>query len=177
MREVRRYYSENVKRQVVAKLCSPGGPSAAALSREVGISQPTLSKWVREFGSVGGMKEKPTCSPDEWTLGEKHQAVFCYYELSGEERGSYLRREGLKSCDIERFEREVSEALSVLPAPSLRGRGRPAKDPEVKRLEEQLKQAERELRRKDKALAETAARVVLLKKSHILFGLDDEESE
>lgn len=178
MRAGRQRYSESLKRQLVARLCSPGGPSAAALSREVGIGQPTLSRWVKEFGNVGGMKnDRLPHSPDDWTLADKQQAVCSFYKQPASERGTYLRSQGLKSGDIERFEREVQEALSTLSSAGGRGRGRPAKAPEVKRLEGELKATKRELHRKDKALAETAARVVLLKKSQLLFGLGDEENE
>ena len=41
-------YSKAFKDQMVQKLTRPGGPSATGLSREVGVHQATLSRWVRE---------------------------------------------------------------------------------------------------------------------------------
>ncbi len=49
-------YPEKFKAKMVQKLTAPGAPSATALSDEVGVPQPTLSKWVREAGRVGGMR-------------------------------------------------------------------------------------------------------------------------
>ena len=151
----------------MARMCAPGGPSASELSKEVGVSQPSLSRWIRQHGSVNSMNTPPR-SPDQWSLPEQQQACLEYYKLPEAKRGAFLRSRGLKVADIERFEKEIAEALATSASP--RRRGRPALDPEVKRLRKEVKEAQRELRIKDKALAETTARIVLLKKAEILFG-------
>ncbi|MSP19473.1 MAG: hypothetical protein EXR74_07875 [Bdellovibrionales bacterium] len=43
-------YSEEFRQEMVKRLTMPGAPSAADLSREVGVSNGTLSKWVRRYG-------------------------------------------------------------------------------------------------------------------------------
>ena len=53
-------YSESFKRNIVRRMLMPNGPSASTLSREVGISQPTLSKWKRSYGTVASMSNKTT---------------------------------------------------------------------------------------------------------------------
>lgn len=170
----RRHYTEEFKRAIASKLLAPGGPSANALSREIGIGQSTLSKWRREYSEVGQMKERST---DSLSLAEQQELLLAYTVLEESQRGAFLRGNGLKSTDIDRFKQNIAEALSETQPPK-RKRGRPGKDPEVKKLEKELRYVKKDLHRKERALAETTARVVLLKKSRILFGLDaEEESE
>ncbi len=40
-------YPEKFKAKMVQKLTAPGAAAAAALSEEIGVPQPTLSRWVR----------------------------------------------------------------------------------------------------------------------------------
>jgi transposase-like protein len=158
-------YSETVKEAMVLKLSSPGAPSATSLAQEVGIHQSTLSRWVREYGNVskmgGVMKGR---RPQDWTAEEKLNAVLEYEKLEEEEqRGKYLRGKGIHSVHIERWKAELIEGLKF----SKSGK----KDPRDKRI----KELERELRRKDKALAETAALLVLKKKAQDIWGNGEEE--
>lgn len=166
-----RSYSIEFKREIVKKMCLPGGPSALRLSREVGISQTTLSKWRRVYGKLLGMENER--STTKLSLEDQHKVVLEYRSLSSSEQGAYLRKKGLKSGDIERYELTILNALkSIGTGGSV---GRPGKSKEVKELEQRLSETEKDLRFKEKALAEAAARVVLLKKSRLLFGLEDPE--
>ncbi|MDB4986273.1 MAG: hypothetical protein JWN04_1451 [Myxococcaceae bacterium] len=51
-------YSESFKRKLVQRMLMPGGPSANALGREVGIGQPTLSRWLREATTLGSVTKR-----------------------------------------------------------------------------------------------------------------------
>ena len=51
-------YSEKFRSRMVQRMAMPGGPSANALASEVGVSQGTLSRWLREASSVGPMASK-----------------------------------------------------------------------------------------------------------------------
>jgi transposase len=151
---------------MVTKLTSTGAPSATSLAQEVGIHQSTLSRWVREYAKVGKeggvMKAR---RPRDWTAEEKLNAVLEYEKLEEEEqRGKYLREKGLHSVHIERWKQELIQGLKS----SKSGK----KDPRDKRI----KELERELKRKDKALAETAALLVLKKKAQAIWG-DREDEE
>ena len=100
--------------------------------------------------------------PQNWTAEEKMQAVMAYDGMDESERGLYLRGHGLYSVDIERWRDEMLQALSQKPKKG---------DPKDKRI----KNLESELRRKEKALAETAALLVLKKKAQAIWGDDEEE--
>ena len=53
-----REYSEAFKSKMVQRMMMPGGPSANALSQEVGINQPTLSRWLRAATTLQAVKKK-----------------------------------------------------------------------------------------------------------------------
>jgi|GEM_PF-3691262 len=79
--------------------------------------------------------------------------------------GELLRSEGLHEADLERFRQEIEGAVVSAMRPGRRGAS-----PEANRV----KELERELRRKEKALAETAAILVLRKKLSAFFSAGEE---
>ncbi len=150
--------------------------SANALAQEVGIHQPTLSRWLREAGTVGDVsKKKPKAKrsqpegrrPSEWSAEEKVRVVIASGALADVELGEFLRREGLHEEDLARFRDEVRSAAVA----GLTTSKKPRSD-EQKRI----KDLERELKRKEAALAETAALLVLRKKAGALWGGEGEDT-
>lgn len=155
------YYSEEFKRSMVAKMTVPGGRSATSLSQETGISQSTLSRWVREHVTVGQNGEAMGHRrPEDWSAEEKLEALLSYTKLSEEEKGTFLREKGVHEAHIERWKAEILEGLKLKPF----GGGK--KDPQQKRIAA----LEKELRRKEAALAEAAALLVLKKKADAIWG-------
>ncbi len=105
-------------------------------------------------------------TPDEWTLPEKNEAIIEAAGLSPEEQGEWLRKKGLHSGHLTLWKKEIQEALSGLSS------GISAK--EKQEFKKQIKDLEKDIRRKDKALAEMSALIVLKKKLETL--LEDEEA-
>ena len=171
-------YTETFKARMVRRMLGPKAVSANALSEEVGIAQPTLSRWLRETSSFRAMANKeqnkappadPAAGgkrPQDWSPGERLRAVAETLALDGEELGEYLRRTGIHREQLEQWR---ADAEAGLEQPSRRRR--PAA--ETKRI----KELERELRRKDKALAEAAALLVLRKKVQALWGDGDDDTD
>ena len=164
-------YSNTFKSKMVRRMTGPDSLSATALAADSGVAQPTLSRWLREAASdmVSAMPKRKTTKgkrPQDWTPGEKIAAVAEAAGLSDEELGAFLRRKGLHQAQLETWQRTLIEALGPQPP-------RPAKaSPETRRVRE----LEKELRRKDKALAETAALLVLKKKVQAIWGDEDEST-
>lgn len=101
--------------------------------------------------------------PNKWPGDKKLKALQEYDALTDEEaRGRFLRENGLHSTDIERWRQEIVEALKQNPNRA---------DPRDRRI----KELEKELGRKDKALAETAALLALKKTAHQIWGADEDE--
>ena len=133
------------------------------MARELEIDDPTIRRWVKKHGRAGVMSKS-----DSWTPEKKLQAVIETSNLEGEELGAYLREHGLHSEDLESWQKDFYR--------SQKGPGRPRKDSELAAAQKENKALEKDIRRKDKALAELSARVVLLKKKNLLWseGEDDE---
>lgn len=163
-------YSEQFKEEMVKKMVVPGGLSATALAQKVGITQSTLSKWKRNLGTVNAVaKEKGKKRPVDWGAEEKLQALHETAKMGEEELGAYLRREGLHSVQLSQWTKEFLEGMKLL-TPT--GRRRRVPSVEKKRI----KELERELRRKEKALAEASALLILKKKAALIWGeVEDEE--
>jgi transposase len=163
-------YSAAFRASMIKKMTGRGAITATALSNETGVSQATLSRWKREASSVLEVpKDKPTDQPEpkraqDWTPEEKLRAVVETSGLSEPELGSYLRRHGLHSEQLQSWR---ADAMGALGTTAKTGKRTPEQR-EIRRLE-------REVRRKDKALAETTALLVLKKKFDALFG--DEDSD
>ena len=162
-----RNYSEELKSTMVAKLARPYGISAVELSQEVGIPHQTLSRWVKEYanfrGNGGGMMKSKR--PEDWKAEKKLKAIVEYENLDEEQRGIYLREKGLHSVHLERWQKEFVEAYASRKKKTRGG------DPRQKRI----KELEDDLNKKNRALAETAALLVLKKKAQAIWGDPEDE--
>ena len=167
-------HSEKFKSRIVSKMVGPHAMSANALSAEVGIGQPTLSRWLREARTVPGMPKKSSRSkprarsqrPQDWSSEEKLRVVAESRNLSDDELGAFLRKEGLHQAQLDEWSATARSSLSVR-------KGSKKTSSEVKRIRE----LERELRRKEKALAEAAALLILQKKVQAIWGDEDDDTD
>lgn len=171
-------YSEAMKARMIKRMTGPNAMSATTVSQQTGIPQPTLSRWLRAAGTLRLVSKDQDMPPDanvprkraqDWTAQEKLQAVVETAAMSDDELGAYLRRNGLHREQLESWREQAAGALANDGA--RRRRGGPT--PEQKRIRE----LERELRRKEKALAEAAALLVLKKKADALFGVEEDDTD
>lgn len=149
-------YTESFKSKMVQRMTPPDAISALSLSKEVGVSHSQLSRWLRDARSVVPMAKKPAARATQGTrtMQEKLRIVMEAAALPPNELGAYLRREGIHEAELEQWRTAVKSALDD-------GATKPsARSGDARRI----KDLERELRRKDKALAEAAALLVLQKK-------------
>lgn len=172
-------YSEAFQTLMVQKMTSPDRVDVAALVEETGVSRSTLYRWADEAGKLTQLDvENPIKTdplqrpcrmkrPQDWSAKEKLAAVLEAAALSDEELGAFLRRKGLHEAQLQQWQEQMLSGLT--PVPAQRGK----KAPETKRVRE----LEKELRRKDKALAETAALLVLKKKAQAIWGDGDDDTE
>jgi transposase len=160
-------YSEAFRSKMVQRMAGPEAISASRLSQEVGIGQPTLSKWLRQAeGRMGSVKlgspPPPPRRLEDWSPEERLRIVLEASRLSEEELGAFLRREGLQEAVLAEWKAAALDALKPQRKPS----------GDSKRVRE----LEKQLRRKDKALAEAAALLVLQKKAQAIWGDEDDDT-
>ena len=151
------------KESIVKKICTPGGPTIMQISKELGLHHMTIRNWIKIYANMGIMKESK-----DWTPEKKLEVIIKTASMNEHELGEFLRANGLHSKTIEEWKQDFYSAQ--------RTAGRPKLDPELAELRAKEKELSKDLKRKDKALAEMAARIVLLKKSNVFFGgTEDDE--
>ena len=141
------------------------------------MSQNTLSRWLREASeaapTVAAMTKKKHAARKgsrRRTAEEKLQVVMKAAALSDDELGAFLRREGLHEAQLEEWRSRAMEgAEGALKAPHGK---RSEQTPERRRIRE----LERELRRKNDALAEAGALLLLKKRFEEMLGDADDAS-
>ncbi len=169
-------YTAGFKGRMVQRMAGREAISANALAQEVGVSQNTLSRWLREASAaaptVAAMKKKHNArkNPARRTAEEKLEVVMKAAALSDDELGAFLRREGLHEAQLEEWRSKAMEAATgALKAPHGK---RSEQTPERRKIRE----LERELRRKNDALAEAGALLLLKKRFEEMWGDADGES-
>ena len=148
----------------------PNGSTANALAKTAGVPQPTLSRWLRDFGSVvsvsnqdqAGSASRPR-RPEDWSAADRLRAVTEAAGLKDAELGEFLRREGLHEEVLAEWRSAALEALT---------NKRPRQRGEAKRIAN----LEKELARKEKQLKASRALVELSKKVHALWAEKDSDT-
>ena len=150
-----RKFSEEQKRMWVKKFLSRGSKTLDVFCRENAMSSTALYKWAAIYGRSADMKPLAR-SPQDWSPTEKFKAVMAFDQLPVEEQGAFLRQEGVHSEHIEMWREKMQKALEPESLDKRSERGEMAY---------RIQDLERDLLRKDKALAEAAAILILKKKS------------
>lgn len=162
-------YPDGLRARLIRRMAGSERISACALAKESGIPQPTLSRWLREASTVTAMLPPHEPKKSSWSAEEKLRVVTESLKIPSAELGEFLRKEGLHSAQLEEWRRDV---LAVLATPV-------ASKPKVGDAEhrKRIKRLERELLRKDRALAEVTALLALQKKVRELWGDADDDTD
>lgn len=150
-------YGQAFKDKAVARLLPPESTDVAVVSREIGVSVATLERW-RTDALASGKKS------GGWTAAARFEAVLTTATMSEEARNAWCRSHGLYPSELDEWR---AAAVSALSHP-----GSAAEKSDAKADRRRVADLERELRRKDKALAEAAALLVLSKKVEAIFRKD-----
>ena len=160
-------YSQERKQAILDKLQAPYNRTVKELAAEEGISAATIYNWRKQARKRGQLLPNVSGTPDGWSSPEKFNAVLETAALTEQELAEYCRRRGLYPEQIQRWRASCEQANAR--SDELAAHQAAATKADRKRLRE----LERELRRKDAALAETAALLALRKKVQAIWG--DEE--
>jgi len=151
-------FSVAFKQKMVQRLTGKNAVSATQLARETGVTQQNLSRWLEEARSLPIMADKPKLAVRVWTIEQKARVLADACQLDGEKLTAYLEREGVKRAEYEQWRIALDEGGAASASTNKR-----------------IRQLERELARKEKALAEAAALLVLKKKVETLYGEDEDD--
>ena len=162
-------YSLELKNSVIAKMMPPENKSITQIARETGLPEATLNQWRRKARATGCVVPGDNQEAERWSTQDKFLIVVETASMNEEALAEYARKKGLYVDQIKSW-RDAC----------LNANGGVAK--EAARLHKELKATEREnrklgkeLARKEKALAETAALLVLRKKADAIWGDNEDE--
>lgn len=157
-------YSEEFKESMLKRMMAPDPVPVMQLCRETGVSDVTLYKWKNKLLGKGSSMGKKKHNQKQWSYEEKLSVVIETAAMNEHELSEYCRSKGLYPEQIKEWKR------SGLAGDNVQSKN----EKEIKRLiQDQKKENKRlksELKRKEKALAETAALLVLSKKWNAFMG-------
>lgn len=157
-------YSEDFKEQALAKVYNRGNEqSVQSVADDLNINLQTLKKWMKktELDSTRTLQPKSK-RPQDWRPEERLAALQKTYGLSGEDLNAWCRERGVFAHQLEQWKTDFCDHLGTEET------GEKTRNLRILKAENQ--RLERELLRKDKALAEAAALLVLQKKFRALLG-------
>mgnify|MGYP006124976697 CR=1 FL=1 len=149
-------HSSQFKEAILNKL-NQSGLSVRKFAQQEAINLSTLYSWQKQF-NVSGLIVSKIRSPDKWSSEEKFAVVMETSSLSEVELSEYCRVKGLYPEQIKAWKQACIAGNTTKPSKRVK------QTPEQKADKKRIKSLERELRRKEKALAEAAALLVLGKK-------------
>lgn len=159
-------YSDDQKRAIVRKLVD-SGLSLPKFAEQEGLNQSTLYRWQNEYLGTGSSLVNSK-NPDNWSAEQKFSIVLETAALSEIELSEYCRKNGLYPEQVKQWK------LSCIAGNQTQAQHRKQVTQERKEDRKRIKQLEKELKRKDAALAETAALLVLRKKFNAYLGVDED---
>lgn len=157
---VNKRYPKELKERILKSLQPPENKTVPQVAKEKSIPANTIYTWVAKARKKGFMIPNSYPSNDvKWRKEDKFRIVMETYTLNEEELSIYCRKHGLYTTDVNRWRKTLENSLETNNL-----------SPELKAEREKNKQLEKELKYKEKALAETAALLVLGKKVDAIWG-------
>jgi len=161
-------YSKERKEAIINKMLPPSSMSVPELAKQENIPYGTLYTWkqiyIDKTKQTQELKtENTTASTKQWTAEQKLATIIETSTLNEQERHEYCRKNGLYSADIESWKASIIKGTEQNVAQVKIDKS------ELKKLRGENKSLKKELHRKEKALAETAALLVLRKKLDALW--------
>jgi transposase len=161
-------YPANIKASVLAKALAPNAPSRVELARECNIPYQTLYMWT------AGMLNKKSINranesqrPQDKSAQDKLQAVIETMDKTETEKSAYCRQHGMHINQLESWKKQILDSLGISTTKKDKA--------EHLKIKSEIKQLKNDLHRKDKALAEVSALLILKKKADLLWG-DNEDA-
>jgi len=164
-----RPFSEEFKYSIVSRMMPPKNESVASLAKETGLTETTLYNWKKRAKSKGMAVPGGENISERWSTQDKFSIVVETATFSEIELAEYCRSKGLFAEQVKAWRDACMQANGGVAeqANQLQKNNR-EKDRQIQKLNQ-------ELRRKESALAETAALLVLRKKASAIWGDNADE--
>lgn len=158
-------YSKSFRNSILKKVLPPENRSVYSVAKEAGIAAITINSWLAHLKDGTLSIEQDGDDPvNERSMKEKLDLLLEYQKVAADNEGEWLRQKGLHSEHIALFRQELNTHMNDKSAD---------KDQQIRELQKQLKAKNKELIRKDSALAEVVAILTLKKKLDSRRGITD----
>lgn len=159
-------FTQKFKVQSVEKaLARDSAKTLNSIADDLGVGYSTLQKWIRLAKNNQLEKTENIMSieqsPQDWSRAQRLEAIMHCTSLNEEQRSAYCRENGIYPHHLKAWKKDFLSDKQGLEAVS--------KQAQTK-LKQEIKRLQKELNRKDRALSETAALLVLSKKCQAIWG-------
>ena len=156
---MRASYSEAFVEQALVKVFARGERPVASVADDLNMKYHTLKSWMKgeSMSKSKGLATKEK-RPQDWSVEEQLRALQESHPLSGDALAAWCREHGV-------FAHHLTDWKAAFCAESKAAQG----NRELRALKDENGQLKRELVRKEKALAEAAALLILQKKFRALW--------
>ncbi len=161
--------SKEMKLKILQRMMPPNNESVSQIARDSGLSEGTLYKWKKLARAQGFAMPAGELATEKWSTRDKFSIVVETMTLSQIELAEYCRSKGLYVEQVEAWRDACMQANGGVAEQATK------LQKELRIKEQEVKVLSRELQRKESALAETAALLVLRKKAQAIWG--DQEDE
>ena len=162
-------YSPELKEAMLRRMLPPNNESITKISKEEGISEQTLRNWRDKARKEGVAAPGKDAKPDDWSTQDKFLIVVETASLNEAELAEYARKKGLYVEQIKAWRDACMNANGGVAKEAAR------LNRELKDSIKERKKLEKELQRKEKALAEAAALLIMSKKAAAIWGDPEDE--
>ena len=162
-------YSPEFKEAMLRRMLPPNNESIKKIAKEEGLSEQTLRNWRDKARKEGYAAPGTDASPDDWSTQDKFLIVVETASLNESELAEYARKKGLYVEQIKAWKDACMNANGGIAKEAAR------LNRELKDSQKERKMLEKDLQRKEKALAEAAALLVLSKKANAIWGDPEDE--
>lgn len=159
-------YSKEFKDEVIKEMLPPHNTPVKELVAKYGIHEQTLYKWKKKAKQGGAVMQKSKSSTEKYSRETQLQIIIETGSMNQQELSEYCRKKGLYVEEIESWKAAFINGSSNVES-ELKS--------ELKSKEAKLAKTQKDLDRKDKALAEAAALLVLQKKMRAIWNSDEED--
>lgn len=147
----------------------PNNEAISRISEETGITEATLYKWRKATRATGNATPGDGQGSEQWNSEDKFLIVMETYSMNQAELAEFCRKKGL-----------YKEQIEVWSETCLNENGRESNQTkqfnlELKEEKKRARTLEKDLLKKEKALAEAAALLLLRKKAQAIWGDQEEE--
>jgi transposase len=135
---------------------------------EFGVGRSTIGKWLREYKQNGNINlNSKGKRPKDWTAEARMAALMKTGSMGNEDRAAWCRKKGIFTHNLDQWEKDAISAMTP--------KSTKVQAEKERKYKREITVLKKDLSRKEKALAETAALLVLKKKVQEIWGEPEDD--